>query len=252
MAILIDGQIASYKTLGRGRPVIFLHSWVGTWRYWYPAMQFISRSFCAYGLDMWGYGESARHPKHYTIEQQANLLNRFLDEMGIGKIALVGHGLGALVGFDFCSRWPQNVDRMMAISCPLNTDSLHERMRTSSIQDLVNWLKGKTRKAASALADASKADPRAVSKSISSFQSDSPFDKMAQTQISCLLVYGKNDPAIQTPPEIFLQNLPDMMGHVVFAKSGHFPMIDEEARFNHLLMDFLALDSGGSPRELRL
>jgi pimeloyl-ACP methyl ester carboxylesterase len=43
-----------------------------------------------------------------------------------------------------------------------------------------------------------------------------------------------------------------MMQHVILEKSGHFPMIDEEPRFNRLLMDFLLLDSGGSPRELRL
>jgi len=34
--------------------------------------------------------------------------------------------------------------------------------------------------------------------------------------------------------------------------SGHFPMIDETGKFNRLLTDFLALDSGVSPRELQL
>jgi hypothetical protein len=34
--------------------------------------------------------------------------------------------------------------------------------------------------------------------------------------------------------------------------SGHFPMIDETMRFNRLLTDFLALDSGLSPRELQM
>ena len=35
-------------------------------------------------------------------------------------------------------------------------------------------------------------------------------------------------------------------------ESGHFPMLDESAKFNRLLTDFLALDSGLSPRELQL
>ncbi|MBN1451018.1 MAG: tetratricopeptide repeat protein [Anaerolineales bacterium] len=55
MAILIDGQIASYKAVGRGRPVIFLHSWIGSWRYWFPAMQFITKSFRYQNLTMHGY-----------------------------------------------------------------------------------------------------------------------------------------------------------------------------------------------------
>ena len=252
MAILIDGQIASYKAVGRGRPVIFLHSWIGSWRYWFPAMQFITKSFRAYGLDMWGFGESATNPERYTIEQQTDLLSRFLDEMRIGKIALIGHGLGALVGFDFCSRWPQSVDRMMAVNCPLSYDAINPRMRTSSLQDLIHWLVGKSSEEKAALADAINADPRAIHKSIDSFKSSSLFSKMRQTQVSCLLLHGGKDPAIQAPFEDTLQDLPHMMHHVVFDKSGHFPMIDEETRFNRLLIDFLLLDSGISPRELRL
>ncbi len=249
--ILLDGQIVNYETLGRGRPVIFLHSWIGSWRYWFPAMQFISRSFHAYGLDLWGFGKSASDPKRYTIDQQTNLLSRFLDEMGIGKVAIIGHGLGALVGFDFCSRWPNSVDRMMAVNCPLDYDAINSRMRTSPPSDLVQWLGGRSPEAKRVLVDEIQADPRAIEESIESFQSDDLFDKMRQTQISCLLVYGDHDPAVQTPKAETFQNLPDMMQHVVFEKSGHFSMIDEEARFNHLLTDFLMLDSGISPRELR-
>ena len=252
MAILIDGQVASYKAVGRGRPVIFLHSWIGSWRYWFPAMQFISRSFRAYGLDMWGFGESATNPERYMIEQQADLLSRFLDEMGIGKIALVGHGLGALVGFDFCSRWPQSVDRMMAVNCPLSYEAINPQLRTSSLQDLIHWLVGKSSEEKAALADAISADPRAIETSINSFQAKNLFDKMCQTQIPCLLVYGKNDPAISVPASETASGWPIMMRHVVLEKSGHFPMIDEETRFNRLLIDFLLLDSGISPRELQL
>jgi len=95
-------------------------------------------------------------------------------------------------------------------------------------------------------------DSRAIEASIDSFQSNDLFNKMVQTQISCLLLYGGNDPAISAPPADDSDNLPHMMQKVVFDKSGHFPMIDEETRFNHLLLDFLVLDSGLSPRELRL
>jgi len=132
----------------------------------------------------------------------------------------------------------------------LNYDSINERLQTSSIPDLVNWLSSKTPEATTALADASKADPRAVTESISSFQSDGLISKMRQTQISCLLAHGGNNPAILAPPADASVNLPVMMQHVILEKSGHFPMIDEATRFNHHLMDFLLLGSGISPREL--
>ena len=76
-------------------------------------MQVTSTSYRAYALDLWGFGDTAHNTLNYSLEQQANLLDRFLNEMGIGKIALVGHGLGALVGMSFATRFPQSVDRMM-------------------------------------------------------------------------------------------------------------------------------------------
>jgi len=215
-------------------------------------MQVASTSFRAYGLDLWGFGESAHEHSNYSIDKQTDLLSRFLDEMGIGKVALVGHGLGALVGFNFCSRWTQSVDRMMAVNAPMYYDSINEKVRASSLPDLVSWLGSKAPEAATALADASKADPKAITESISSFQSNGLFGKLRETQIPCLFVYGQNDPAIPAPPADSSINLPHMMHHVVLDGSGHFPMLDESARFNRLMTDFLALDSGVSPRELQL
>ena len=83
-----------YEALGRGRPIIFLHGWVGSWRYWINAMQAASTSFRAYAIDLFGFGDTVRSENNYTIEKQALLLERFLTEMGIGKVALVGRSYG--------------------------------------------------------------------------------------------------------------------------------------------------------------
>ena len=175
-----------------------------------------------------------------------------MDEMGIGKVAIVGHGLGALVGFNFCSRWPKSVDRIMAINSPMQYDAINVRMRTSPLSEIISWLGSKAPEAAAALSDASKADPEAITTSINSFQSNGLFGKMLETQIPCLLVHGLNDPAIPVPSADESINFPHMMHYVVLDGSGHFPMIDETSRFNRLLTDFLALDSGVSPRELQM
>jgi len=39
---------------------------------------------------------------------------------------------------------------------------------------------------------------------------------------------------------------------MIFEQSGHFPMLDESAKFNRLLIDFLSLASGESPRQLQM
>lgn len=213
-------------------------------------MQVTSTSYRAYALDLWGFGETARNTLNYSLEQQSSLLDRFLMEMGIGKIALVGHGLGALVGMTFATRFPKSVDRVMAVSCPLAYEAVHSRLRTAPPLELSDWLSSRTPEATIALADASKTDPRAVTSSMVGLQANNLFGGFRDLNIPCLLVYGEKDQAITIPGEDF--SLSTMTHQIVLEGSGHFPMIDEMVKFNRLLTDFLALDQGLSPRELQM
>lgn len=249
-AILLDSSIVHYEVLGRGRPVIFLHGWVGSWRYWISSMQVTSTSYRAYALDLWGFGETAHSVLNYSLDQQATLLDRFLNEMGIGKIALVGHGLGGLVGMTFAARFSQSVDRMMAVSCPLEYQAVNPRLRTAPLVELIEWLSSRTPEATTALSDASKADVQAIAASLTGLQSNNTFSKFRTLNIPCLLVYGDKDPAITTPDGEF--SLSTLTHQIELEGSGHFPMLDEASKFHRLLTDFLALDSGASPRELQM
>jgi pimeloyl-ACP methyl ester carboxylesterase len=212
-------------------------------------MQVTSTSYRAYALDLWGFGETARNALNYSLEQQSSLLDRFLMEMGIGKIALVGHGLGALVGMTFATRFPQSVDRVMAVSCPLAYEAVHTRLRTAPPLELSDWLSSRTPEAITALADASKVDPQAVTASMAGLEANNLFGGFRSLNIPSLLVYGEKDQAITIPSEDF--SLSTMTHQIVLEGSGHFPMIDETVKFNRLLTDFLALDQGLSPRELQ-
>ena len=251
-AIILDGSIVHYEALGRGRPIVFLHGWVGSWRYWINAMQIASTSFRAYAIDLFGFGDTTRDPMRYPIDRQADLINRFLEEMGIGKVALVGHDLGALVGFSFIKQWPKSVDRIMAVNCPLDYDSVNSRMRTSSMAELVEWLAVRTPEAASALADATKTDLQAVSTSLAGHQANSYFADIRNLGVPGLLVYSANDPSVTMPSQEKVDAFPSHMHQINLENSGHFPMIDNPNQFNRLMTDFLALDSGASPRELQM
>jgi pimeloyl-ACP methyl ester carboxylesterase len=239
-----------YEVLGRGRPVIFLHGWIGSWRYWINAMQVTSTSYRAYALDLWGFGETSHNVLSYSLEQQATLIDRFLNEMGIGKIALVGHGLGALVGMTFATRFRQSVDRVMAVSCPLDYQAVNARLRTASPVELTEWLSSRTPEATTALSDSSKVDGQAIAASMVGLQANNIFSNFRALNIPCLLVYGDKDPAITIQDGEY--SLSTMTHQVELEGSGHFPMIDETTKFNRLLTDFLALDSGLSPRELQM
>ncbi|PKN88695.1 MAG: alpha/beta hydrolase, partial [Chloroflexi bacterium HGW-Chloroflexi-8] len=59
-SIATDKGILHYEVIGRGRPVIFLHGWLGSWQLWQQTMANMAGSFRTYALDFWGFGESDR------------------------------------------------------------------------------------------------------------------------------------------------------------------------------------------------
>src|SRR5512133_3705939 len=164
--LLIDQQVVHYEVLGRGRPLIFLHGWVGSWRYWIPVMQAASISYRAYALDMWGFGETAKYQPNYSLNKQVQLIDGFLYEMGIGRVALVGHGLGAIVAVLYALRNPDVVDRVMAVGYPLDESLINPRMRSASPAEMADWLLGKNPLTEPVLTDAPKTDPQAVTASL--------------------------------------------------------------------------------------
>lgn len=250
--VLLNDSIVHYEVLGRGRPIIFLHGWIGSWRYWISAMQSAAISFRAYALDLWGFGDTPHDASKYSLEKQAELVYLFMEQMGIMKVAFVGHGLGSLVAIYFAMNAPDRVDRILAANCPMDASGVHSRLRSAPLDELIDWLTARTPESDSALADAPKADPQAIAASVASLQDNDLFDKFRRLRIPCLLVNGQNDPAIVMPSPDQLASMPLTMHQIVLEDCGHFPMIEDSPKFNRLLTDFLALDSGISPRELQL
>jgi len=251
-AIIIDNKIVHYEVLGRGKPIIFLHGWVGSWRYWIPTMQAASTTYRAYALDLWGFGETAKENKLYSLEQQTELLNRFMNEMGIGKVALVGHGLGAVVALLYATKQAFVVDRTMVIGLPVGQNNLSERFGSTSPTVLANRLLNQTPDTDAARSEAPKTDEEAIKNSIEDLKFINLFEISKQITTASLLVHGLKDPVIETPNLDSNSDLPNMAHHIVFDDSGHFPMLDQPSKFQRLMNDFLDLDSGESPQRLQL
>ena len=126
-AITIDNDLVHYEVLGRGRPVILIHGWLGSWRYWIPVMQQLSANYRVYALDLYGFGDSQKNPTRYSLQSQVALLTQFMEKLGINKAALVGHSFGAAIAVAFARRHELLTSRVMIVSAPIfaiNGDAL--------------------------------------------------------------------------------------------------------------------------------
>lgn len=118
-AITVSGDLVHYEVLGRGRPVILVHGWIGSWRYWIPTIQQLQMKYRVYAIDLFGFGDSSKNAERYSLKQQVDLLDKFMSDLGLPKAAVIGHGLGALVCSTFAAQNPDKVARMLIAGTPL-------------------------------------------------------------------------------------------------------------------------------------
>src|SRR5438477_1899510 len=112
-SLTVVNDIVHSEVLGPGRPVIFVHGWLGSWRYWMPTMQQLSTKYRTYALDLWGFGDTGKDTSKYTFAEQVKLISDFMEKLGIPKAALVGHSYGAALCLRFASQYPDRAPRLM-------------------------------------------------------------------------------------------------------------------------------------------
>ena len=139
-AITVGSDLVHYEVLGRGgRPVILVHGWLGSWRYWIPTMRQLQLKYRVYAVDLFGFGDSSKNPERYTINQQIELLDDFMKQLGIPKAAFLAHGLGAHVAIEFAKQYPDRVARMLLSSAPVfDSGDLATRVRPGQKVILTN------------------------------------------------------------------------------------------------------------------
>lgn len=251
-ALIVDDEVVHYEVLGRGRPLLFVHGWVGSWRYWIPTMQALSAEYRTYAIDLWGFGDSGKAAARYALDGQVALVQRFMDQLGILKAAFVGHGLGAAVVMRFARQFPDLADRAMGVSVPTAAGAISPRLTSTPLPGLVEWLLGKGPTVEPIGREAAKADPAAVEVTARAVAESDVRAEMAGLQRPYLVVYGEKDPLIAPPADGWLEGLNGNVHSLGLEDSRHFPMLEEAAKFNRLLADFLALKSGESLLNLEL
>jgi 3-oxoadipate enol-lactonase len=252
-AIVIREGLVHYEAIGHGRPLVFIHGWLGSWRYWVPAMEELSARYRAYALDLWGFGDSDRLGGRYSIDVYVQLLGEFLDNLGVDVLrpTLVGHALGGVVALQFAAQAPELVERVMGVSVPLVGAAIHRPLASfSGNEDALARLAARRAKFPEVELEVRKTDVSAVTGSTHSAMVSDLSHLLTPLDIPVLLVYGGDDPLIAPPQQEWLQGAGANVRTIYLNGTRHFPMLEERSKFNRLLTDFL--DAGEDLASLEL
>ncbi len=250
-AVVVSEGLIHYEVFGRGRPVLFIHGWLGSWRYWVPTMEELSVRHRVYALDLWGFGDSDKTGAHYNVDAYVKLIKGFLDKLGIVHPTLVGHALGGVVALRFAAENPDWVDQVMAVNVPLVGDAIHRPLANfSGNSDALVKLASRRAKFSEVEMEIRKTDASAVISTVNLVLENDLRPVLPPLTIPVLLVYGGSDPFIKSPEASWLRYCDDNVRAISLDGAQHFPMLEEQNKFNRLLKEFL--DAGDDLSSLEL
>ncbi len=139
-SITTDQGIVHYEVYGRGRPVILLHGWLGSWGLWQETMTYLGRYYRTYALDFWGFGESGKKRDTYALQDFVTLVNQFMDQLGIARAPLVGHSMGGTVSLSVAIQYPERVSKSVVIGSPIVGSSLALPLKLAGYRSIARIL----------------------------------------------------------------------------------------------------------------
>jgi pimeloyl-ACP methyl ester carboxylesterase len=237
----VGNHLIHYEVLGRGQPVIFIHGWLGSWRYWWPSMQEMSMHHRSFAFDLWGFGDSSKAKELYSLAQYTAMLDQFMDKLGVTTpVTLIGHSLGAVVGLLYTLQRPDLISKLVTVSLPVHGGSLNERLLTNDPDTILNRVIGRSNSFTEIDSELRKTDPEAMNQIAREISQRNFAEDLISCQRPILMVFGEQDPLIQPPTGDYyhLQKNGYNRFYVGLDNCNHFPMLQETAKFNRLLLDF--------------
>ncbi|WP_131694805.1 alpha/beta fold hydrolase [Dyadobacter tibetensis] len=90
-----DKQVEiNYFQQGQGeRTLLFLHGWCIDGTYWENQLEYFSKNYDVYAIDLPGFGKSKAVRTNWTIEEYANDVIAFIDTMNLKNLVIIGHSM---------------------------------------------------------------------------------------------------------------------------------------------------------------
>jgi pimeloyl-ACP methyl ester carboxylesterase len=230
-------------------------------------MDHVSDRYRTYALDFWGFGESDRSHEAPSIAMYTKMLRSFMDDMGIRKANLVGHGMGGMVAACIARDHPERFLRLMLVSTPLQGSLLSSVTKRGTFA----WLLGPSTPTAiwgklvrqipiddpdvqqELYEDTDSLSEKVVNSVQRSILNTDlrPVLKELSDDIPVLIAYGEKDPIVPPDHAAEFMNLNPNRPHqlIVLPGANHFPFLEQRNTFSRVLMDFLV--SQGSPVEIK-
>ena len=115
--IEVKGLKIHYRDQGKGYPIVLIHGTGASLHTWDEWTEELIKNYRVIRLDLPAYGLTGQDPqKRYSSLDYVNLLDAFLDQLGVKEFHLGGNSLGGLVSWLYASYHDQKVNKLLLLN----------------------------------------------------------------------------------------------------------------------------------------
>lgn len=246
-------------------PLVLIHGWCGSARYWQPLVQDYGRESLCLSYDLRGFGRSAAGAQDFSLESYSHDLLVLLDKLGLEQVDINAHSMGASIGLAFANLYPERV-RKLVLTCtgvfeyqmlPFETfyffSNLVIAVRPNWIANFAAIRRSFQRRFVHQLLSdefaqlfiedyviASAAAARGtLYSSIGKHATFEMPDSFRRVRVPTLLISGQHDRIIPARGAQKAQQINPRLGLEILEDTGHFPMLEKPSQYMHIMRSFL-------------
>ncbi|MBC7845174.1 MAG: alpha/beta hydrolase [Flavobacterium sp.] len=260
LTINVNDFNLSYDDIGEGSiPIVFLHGFPFDKTMWQEQLDFLKTTHRVIACDIRGFGKSTDEESHLGMDLFANDLILFIDKLGLEKVIICGLSMGGFIALNAMKRFPSRFEALILCDTQCIADSREVKAkRYKNIEDIkeygvTHFNEGFIKKVFHE--DSITNKPELVKQLRNVVFSNSQhiicqgLVALAERSETCpilnkitiptLIICGRDDAVTPLDESKFMnKNIKDSVLHVI-NNAGHVSNLEEPAKFNKLLRDFL-------------
>lgn len=247
-----DGIPIHYSVAGKGEPaLVFIHCWGCNRNFWESQVAEFSKTNRVVTIDLPGHGESGSGRKNWNIESYGDDVKTVVTKLGLKRVVLVGSSMGAPIALEATKLMPDNVVAIVPVDSLQNVE---QTITPEQLDAVIKQMTADYKTATTGLLNQfffSPNTPEAVkTRVINEALSRQPETAVAilkgifaykvgptlkETKVPIKAINADLNP---TNLEINRKYAPQFDA-VIIKGTGHYPMLEDPARFNQMLADIL-------------
>jgi pimeloyl-ACP methyl ester carboxylesterase len=127
----------SFSDTGKGRAVVLLHGFLGSYKIWDATITNLSRSYRVIAIDLPGHGATPCLGYAHSMDLMAKTVKAVMDSLKLKKYVIIGHSMGGYAALAFADLFPDQLKGMCLYNSTAYADSVEKKKDRLRAIDLV-------------------------------------------------------------------------------------------------------------------